>query len=190
MEFRITMRGTEGLLMHSAALANPLDPAARAVKKLTGKMKKTEDDYLELAHVEWTGGMYFDDVAGPYVPGDNIWRCLNDGARKSKRGVKVKEGVFVTTSINPLGYKGPRDLDSLWADENFRHMASAKVGMQRVTRTRPLFRDWTVQADGILDTAVLELHELKAIAETAGQLVGLGDWRPRFGRFEAEVTAL
>jgi hypothetical protein len=35
---------------------------------------------------------------------------------------------------------------------------------------------------------VIDLAELVSIAETAGHLIGLGDWRPRFGRFTATVT--
>lgn len=187
MDFRITIEGTDALLMHWSRLANPLDPAAKAVKKLTGKRNKTDDDYAELAHVEWVGGMYHDPDVGPYVPGDNIWRSLYDAAKKQKKGPRIKEGVFVATAINPLAYTGPRDLDGLWADENFRHFASAKVGTSRVPRCRPRFRQWKTAADGVLDANVLDLAELQQIAETAGAMIGLGDWRPRFGRFIATV---
>jgi hypothetical protein len=99
----------------------------------------------------------------------------------------VKEGVFISTDVNPLAYKGPRDIDGLWRDESFRHIASAKVTTSRVMRCRPIFRSWAVDAQGELDAAVLDLVELSQIAETAGHLIGLGDWRPRYGRFTAEV---
>lgn len=190
MDFRITISGTSALLMHNSQLSNPLHPSAKAVKKLTGKRQKTEDDYAELARVEWNGGMYWDAEIGPFIPGDNVWRCLYDASKKSKKGVKVKEGLFIATDRNPLAYSGPRDPDSMWRDENLKHFASAKVGMQRVTRCRPHFRGWATEADGVLDTALLDFAELQQIAEVAGSLVGLGDWRPRFGRFTAEVTAI
>ena len=54
-------------------------------------------------------------------------------------------------------------------------------------RCRPWFPEWTVQAEGILDPSVLELDDLTTIADNAGSLIGLGDWRPRFGRFTAVV---
>lgn len=190
MDFRITITGTSAILMHNSRLSNPLDPAAKAVKKLTGKRTKTDEDYAELARVEWNGGMYFDPEIGPYIPADNLWRALYDAAKKSKKGVKVKEGVFISTDRNPLAYAGPRDPDALWKDENFKHFASAKVGMQRVTRCRPHFRGWATEADGVIDTALLDFEELKQIADVAGSLVGLGDWRPRYGRFMAEVTQI
>lgn len=187
MKFTITIAGTAPLLMHNSRLANPLDSAAKALKRVTGKRTKTDDDHEELARLEHAGSLYFDVDAGPYIPADNIWRCLYDAAKKSKRGPKVKEGVFIETDINPLAYRGPRDIDGLWKEESFRHLASAKVGMQRVMRCRPIFRDWRTDAAGVIDPNVIDLAELVQIAETAGHLIGLGDWRPRFGRFVAEV---
>lgn len=189
MDFRITFTGTDALLMHSARLANPLDPAAKAVKRLTSKKLKTDDDYASLARVEWAGGMYFDSEIGPYIPGDNIWRAIYDGSRKQKKGPRVKEGVLITTNINPLQYTGPRDQDHMWQDENFRHHSSVKVGTSRTTRCRPHFRSWTVDANGIVDTSILDVEELRQIADIAGSIIGLGDWRPRFGRFTAAIEA-
>lgn len=192
MDFRITLEGSGALLMHNARLSNPLDSAAKAIKKVSGKRNKTEDDHFEMAHLEFIGSLYHDKDAGPYIPGDNIWRCLFDAAKKSKRGPKVKEGILITTDVNPLaGYgSSQRDAEKLWADENFRHFASAKVGQVRVTRCRPIFRKWKVEADGILDANVLDYAELEQIAETAGLLIGLGDWRPKYGRFTAKVQKI
>lgn len=190
MEFRITITGTAELLMHSARLSNPLDPVAKAMKKVSSKRTKTDEDYEELARLEHAGGLYHDPDVGPYIPGENIQRCLMDAAKVTRSGVKVTRGVFISTDVNPLGYRGPRDVDGLWADDNFRHMASVKIQQNRVIRCRPRFRQWSVEAEGTLDTAVLSLEDLTAIAETAGAMIGLGDYRPRFGRFRAEVVKL
>ena len=190
IEFRITAVGSASLLMHNSRLANPLDPAAKAVKKISGKRQKTDDDHEEMARLEHAGGLYFDADAGPFIPADNIWRCLYDAAKKSKRGPKIKEGVFIQTDVNPLSYQGPRTIEGLWADKNFVHFASAKVTTSRVVRCRPVFQQWKVDANGVLDPNVIDFAEIVAIAETAGQLVGLGDWRPRYGRFTATVEKL
>ncbi|HEY1127431.1 MAG TPA: hypothetical protein VGF83_06695, partial [Actinomycetota bacterium] len=60
----------------------------------------------------------------------------------------------------------------------------------RVMRCRPVFRQWRSAAEGTLDTAVLSLEDLRTIADTAGAMIGIGDYRPRYGRFTAEVTKL
>ena len=54
-------------------------------------------------------------------------------------------------------------------------------------RCRPIFREWVTDAKGMLDPNILDFEELVQIADTAGNLIGLGDWRPRYGRFEAAV---
>jgi hypothetical protein len=182
------MTGTIPLLMHSSRLADPLNPIARAIKTVSGKRIKSEEDYEEMARLEHGGSLYFDADLGPFIPADNIWRALYDGAKKSKQGPRMKEGVFITSDVNQLEYNGPRTVDGLWMDKNYCHTASVKVGTSRVQRTRPIFPNWKVSAYGVLDTEQLDLEGLKQIANTAGALIGLGDWRPRFGRFNATVT--
>jgi len=186
IDFTITLTGTAPLLMHNSRLSNPLDPATKALKKVTGKRNKTDDDHEQIARLEFAGGLYLDPDVGPYIPGENIARCLVDGAKLTKMGVKVTRGVFISTDVNPLAYDGPRDEQKLW-DAGWRHMASVKIGTSRTMRCRPWFPEWKVQADGILDPSVLELEDLTGIADNAGSLIGLGDWRPRFGRFTATV---
>jgi hypothetical protein len=189
-DFRIKFTGTAPLLMHNSRLSNPLDDVSRAMKKIHGKRKKTEEDHEEIARLEHAGSLYLDPDIGPYIPGQNISRALVDGAKLSRRGKDIERGVFIKTDVNPLSYRGPRDAAGLWNDKNFRDMSSAKVGVSRVMRCRPIFREWAVEADGILDPSVIDLSDLAAIAETAGQMVGLGDWRPRHGRFTATVTEI
>lgn len=186
IDFTITLTGTAPLLMHNSRLSNPLDPAAKALKKVSGKRQKTDEDHEQMARLEFAGGLYLDPDVGPYIPGENIARALVDGAKLTKMGVKVTRGVFISTDVNPLAYSGPREEQELW-DAGWRHMASVKVGTARVMRCRPWFPEWRVQADGVLDPAVLELEDLASIADNAGSLIGLGDWRPRFGRFTATV---
>ncbi len=44
------------LMMHNGRTKDPLDPYAKALKKLTGKRKKTDADYLEISRLEWEAG--------------------------------------------------------------------------------------------------------------------------------------
>ncbi len=187
MDFTITMTGFRPLLMHSARLANPLDKTVKAMKAISQKRTKTDDDHIELARLEFAGSMYIHEQYGPFIPGENIERCLVDGGKLSKKGTALTRGLFIKTDFNPLIYKGPRTVAELWEDENFRHVASVKVQQNRVMRTRPHFRDWEVVAEGVLDPTVMDPAELGAIAETAGNMIGLGDYRPRFGRFSVNL---
>lgn len=190
LNFRLTLTGTAALLMHNGQLADPLNPATKELKKVTSKRTKTDEDHEEVSRIEHMGSLYFDPDAGPYLPADNLWRSLYDAAKKTKQGVAFKEGVILTTLVNPLGYRGPRDVAGLWADKNFVHRCTVRNQMNRVSRTRPIFPQWSVEADGTLDEAAMNYADLQAIAQRAGALVGMGDWRPKYGRYLAEVTVL
>lgn len=191
MEFTITLTGTQPLLMHNARMADPLDPIVKAKAKLTSKMKKTDADHEEIAHLDFMGGLYFDADLGPYLPGDNFQRCLLDAARMNRLGPKVERGVFIDSDVNPLAYSGPRTVEALWSDESYRFRRSVKTGKgksaPRTMGCRPIFRNWKCQAHGLLDESQINLDDLRLIADNAGTFIGIGDWRPRFGRFTAIV---
>ncbi len=193
MDLRLDVIGTKPLLMHNARLADPLDPIAREIKKITRKgAKKTDDDHAEISRLGFLGGLYCDEHIGPYLPGDNFFRMLIDAGKKVRLGTAVKEGVIVMSDVNPLKYSGPRDPEKLWANGGFAYRRAAKVPKNTgplVQRTRPRFpKDWETSAAIYLDTDVLDLDNLKQLIEIGGSLVGLGDWRPKFGLFTGTLT--
>lgn len=190
MKVRLTLTGTAPLLMHNIQMADPLNPLVRAMKEISGKRKKTDEDLLRMAELEFKGGLYITDELGPYVPGVNVEKCLVEGARVTKQGKQVERGLFVTDNEVPLLYQGPRTSDALWANEDFRSRLSVKVGQSRVQRTRPIFREWAIEVSAEVDPALLNLDSLQSISTDAGSMVGIGDYRPRYGRFEAVVEVL
>lgn len=195
MEIRITLVGTSPLLMHNQRLSDPLDPYAKALKAISAKRVKTDEDHMEMSKLEFEGGLYFDPDFGPYIPGVNIQRSLVEGARITKRGKDVDRGLLVLDSRCKLEYDGPRTIEGLYnnGDEEYVSRMSAKVGQVRVMRTRPKFETWGVECYAEMDLGQLNYEDLCAIAETAGKLAGLGDYRPSsphggpYGRYDAKV---
>lgn len=188
----ITMRGDgdEPLIVHNGLLADREYEWTRKLSVATSKRNKTDDDHAEVARLEWRGSLYFDDNVGPYLPGDNVRRCLLDAARLTKEGKKIERGVLRLSRINALQYDGPRIPERMWEDERFRHRAIVKVGTSKVVRTRPKFVNWSTSVIIDFDTSVIEGRDLMRIATAAGQYVGIGDGRPFYGgRFVIEADA-
>jgi len=100
--------------------------------------------------------------------------------------------VLVTELVMPLIYRGPRDLGSMWNGGESEYVDSRTVRVQssKVDRCRPIFRDWAIEADCLLDPKVIDLDEFVEVARNAGAMEGLGDYRLMYGRFTVEVSPL
>ena len=154
------------------------------MKKISGKRAKTESDYIELSRVEWFGGLYLKNKK-PCLPGFVLESALVEAGRKTRRGKQVLAGIFVEDDA-PLIYDGPTDIDALWADKNFRLTASVRIKQNRIMRTRPKFDNWSAAVTISFDPKVLNPEDIREILVTAGESIGLGDWRPKFGRFTVD----
>ena len=174
--------GVSPLVMHSGALANPLSVQAKELRKISKKRAKTDADLEYMSRVEWTGGLWLSGGV-PCIPGEAIEAAFVAGARKSKRGLIARAGM-ISPGDWALDYDGPRDIAALWADESFRLIAGVRVGQARVMRTRPIFRRWSALVTFEYLDDQMDESDVIDILRVAGRIVGLGDWRPRFGRFE------
>lgn len=183
----VTIEGTVPLLMHNPRLANPLDPFAIELKKLTSKRQKTEDDHAAIARVEFMGSLYYDKAAGVYLPGENIEACIRDGAKIKKRGVKVKRGVMCQEYRVSIVYEGPRTPEQLWDMSEFRDIRGVKTQTARVMRCRPIFHRWRATFTLTFQPDIIDADEVRQSLEDAGQQAALGDYRPRYGRFKVET---
>jgi hypothetical protein len=188
LEVQITIEGARPLLVHRGGLANPLDPHAKNIKSLSSKRGKTDDDIAELAKREWTGSLYFDEEIGPFLPAEMIEASIVAGGKKHKLGTLLKSGFQVEEMRIPIEYDGPRTLEGLEADGYWLD-AVVKVGQAKVVRRRPMFTNWSATFTASVDPTVLDLAQVALAANTAGRLVGMGDWRPRYGRYTAQIAA-
>jgi hypothetical protein len=51
-------------------------------------------------------------------------------------------------------------------------------------RTRPIFNRWSLTFEVQVDNEEFPKKTLETSIQDAGRLVGIGDWRPKHGRFE------
>jgi len=56
------------MMQHNTRLANPLDSESKKHKEVSGKRKKTDEDYEWLAWHEWIMSLYLDDDKNIIVP--------------------------------------------------------------------------------------------------------------------------
>ena len=192
----ITMKwvGKRPMLMHNGRLADPMDEYTRAIKKMTakGSKKMTDDDHAERDKQEWMGSLYWDEQAkGLYIPSDNVNRCIIDGARNSRLGKDFSAGVIVDDCKIKLHHRmSGKSMAEIYANPAYTMRKGVSVNESRVIRVRPLIpTEWWIQFEVSYDPEIIPSRQsLIEAAEQAGDLIGLGDWRPRFGRFDVEAT--
>jgi hypothetical protein len=191
-EIKIHMQGVSPLLCHNGQTADPRNTYAKAMKAVSSKRKKTDADFDELARLEWLAGIYR-SADSLVIPDYVIESAMIAGAKKSKRGPQAKCGLFFTQHAL-LEFDGKPDvindatLAEMFDSGDFTHTIGVRVGMAKIMRTRPIFRNWSCIAVAQYDPDVLNLRDIEEIAADAGKLVGIGDWRPKHGRFIAEVA--
>ena len=185
----VTIEGIRPLLLHNGRLADPLDEYTKRLKVLAKQRDKSDDDHVAVHRAEFEGGLYFDPKMGPYIPADTLQAVIERGATRRKLGKQFKATVSVEMPDNDangfaLKYKGPRDLDGLWSDRRFVFTKGVKVGQKRVSRTRPRFpTGWTVTFGVEVMSGGATKAQVQQAIEDAGLYEGMGDWRPRYGRF-------
>ena len=179
---KIHIKGITPLIMHNGQLADPLCEATQLIQRLSGKRKKTLEDHKELSKAEWYGSLYVNESGAPCLPGEVIESTLAEGAKKFKLGKEAKRGIIVADNA-PLIFDGPKTADGLWEAGGYLKRAGVRIQQSRVIRSRPIFPKWECEFVISWDSNIIrDKEQLLDIVESAGQ-AGIGDWRPKFGRF-------
>jgi hypothetical protein len=184
----LRIEGTAPLLMQAETLANPLHELTKAHKSVSGKRKKSEDDYLWLMQSEWSASMYYAEDIGPYLPALNVEGCIAEAGKIHRLGKTIKQAVRVLTDRAKLEYDGPRKMEKMWqTGRQFADVRGVNVGGKKIMRCRPVFLTWAAEFEVAYMEDVLDKADLVRVVEEAGRRIGIGTYRPRFGRFAVKV---
>lgn len=188
MRIEFILRGTSPLLCHNPQMVDPNCEFNRAIKAITSKRKKTDEDLREVERLEWLGGLYTGECDGEVrvtQPSSKIRKCLINAAKITKQGKQIERAVIMTSLHVPLIYDGSDrvkdikdEIERLRTSPAFSSRLSVGIGNKRVMRVRPQFLPWAVivQAEFVSD-AGLNFEELLAITDLAGRAERIGDNR-------------
>jgi hypothetical protein len=189
----LTMTGTAPLICHNGQTADPRNYYSKKMKEISSKRKKTDADYEQMAKIEWLAGVYVSKRRF-ILPSHVVEAAVLAGAKKSRNGPQAKSGLYFTEDA-VLSFHGMPEgeitlpvLEEMFDSDEFTLTAGVKVGMSKVMRTRPIFRGWQASIKFDADKDVLNAEDLLPILQDTGGLVGIGDWRPKYGRFNVELA--
>lgn len=104
-------------------------------------------------------------------------------ARKHKLGKQFSAGLLCDGNW-PIKYDGAKDVPSLSKDSAFRDMRIVKLRNLSILRTRPIFHKWELEFTLNYLPSMLNEQQVQDVAALAGQVAAIGDYRPKYGRFE------
>lgn len=148
------------------------DPDAPAGGKLTDEQKQTEAE----------SKVYRDD-AGLYWPAWNLKRALLDGCKAAgiKNG-RASMASLMQAAIFP-------EQEPRFGKDTFDEMHETlgrvppRTGAQVTVRRPMLSKGWHLDFGIVVVLDHVRPEPIRTALETAGLLVGIGSWRPDYGRF-------
>ena len=168
---RARLVGTSDLLFHRWNVEG-VEAKAKAAKG--SKAKKSDD--LE-------SYVYRNDLGELCVPGEYVRQAIINAAkyrqdprspRKSAMDL-FKAGVIALTPLASLGV-------TVW---DYEHRCRVAVQRNGITRCRPAMKQsWTIEVDFLVNLPeYIPPDALHDVTVNAGRLIGIGDFRPTYGRF-------
>lgn len=185
--FHIRVRSTASLLMHKFS--------AQASANLSATVKKVQSGPPEPSEEAEQSAYRLDPNAGEErgqlcLLGEHFFQSMVltastfqvKGQGKKTYKDPVKGNVFVEPDYIGLTDVSDTKLYSYEIDTR-----QARVRTARVNRSRPLLKVWVAEFDIVVtDDNAVPTEVINAILVSAGQTKGVGDYRPRFGRFMVE----
>jgi len=156
------------------------------------KEKELPDDY-ELR--TWRERCHADDTGSLFIPPMTFKNCLQEAARFLSMKIKGQRNATWTKHFEAGvlvmdGLSLPEKKDTVPGESFFMNADGVPGSRTRVKRTYPVIRQWSGQVTfHILDDLITE-ESFREHLETAGNLIGIGRFRPRnrgyYGRFKVE----
>jgi hypothetical protein len=167
----VQLQGTCDIIFHRWN-AEAVEEKGRAAKNSAAKKTDNVESYV------WRN-----EKSELCIPGNYLHGSLA-GAAKFKQDPRsprksasdlYKAGIVVTTELASLGVK------------EWDYLKKGRVTVQRqgINRTRPAVRvGWRAAFDIlVLTPQYIDAKNLREVIDMAGTLVGVGDYRPTYGRF-------
>lgn len=188
---RINFRfvGTCDLLINNPQCADPLNDYAMAKKEINDKgKKKTIADHHALAALDFESKIHLNANDQLVITSEMVKACIVAGAKLKKKGPAAKAGIrcyedfVITKMVGPVEWQKRKKLTKSKDRCQFRTIVV--INKNRVAITRPLFHNWEAEGYIEYDESIVNRVDIHGWLDNAGYQIGIGDYRPEFGRFE------
>lgn len=185
---KVKIEGMVPLLLHNPRLANPLDPEAKRHKEVSGKRKKTDEDHEWLLNHNWEFAFYLNKEDQLIIPSHMLEACIVNGAKDFKMGNQFKSTFMVLSDallVDPRTDKVYTMKQMFAGKQKFMDVRPVKL-QQKTTlmAARPILEHWCLEFEASYMEEKLNHQDVMQAIENGGKYKSIGDYRPKFGRFQ------
>lgn len=193
-QMHVAIQAINPLLQNNPQTVDRFNPYTKQMAKINAKKtRRTDEDYRDLQNLEVRAKIFWDDGIGIYVPSSWLMAAIAATSFKKAKVSKadVRGSVFATEDKIPLTYRGQNKVktpDDIVGNPDFRINLTLKQGQVRVVKAAPIFHQWSFKTAIEFDDNLIDAESLQDIIKHAAMYGGFGDFRPTFGRAQAEIT--
>jgi hypothetical protein len=156
------------------------------------KKQQAKSDPAEIERLEWRKKIHVGLNGNACIPGENIHESLKEGAgywgqkiagEGNRTYAKVVAASVICESLD-LGMSPNDERIIPFGKACNGNPSKGKKSGCRVYKIRPMFRPWGGTFIMHVFDQRLTPAVLRNVLEFAGTFVGIGDWRPVFGRYD------
>uniref|UniRef100_A0A6M3M053 Uncharacterized protein n=1 Tax=viral metagenome TaxID=1070528 RepID=A0A6M3M053_9ZZZZ len=159
--------------------------------RLYSEWRKEQKKTVPPPEVEAEWGVY-ENEEGPFIPSDHIEGAILGVAKDTKlekmRGRAAYDKISRSVEVVPLEIPLMREGERIRDYEVLTNYA--RIRGARIERSRPKFNlPWEVGFDVRynMEKGEIDIGTVKKMVIKSGD-VGIGDWRPKYGQYDAEIV--
>ena len=182
------MTGICPLMLNSPQTVNPMNEYSKALKELTTKRSKTDEDQNEIFHLKFLASCYINQKGQYILPSNMIAKSFEAGAKENKLGAKFQRSVFVfEDSVLQFSENGCTP-EELWQNHSEKYVDIRPVGIMKskIVTARMIIPKWSAEGELFFDETQLNKSEVWLAMVNAGSRYGVGTYRQCYGRYKIE----
>lgn len=178
------VKGTTPLMLGNPQTVNPFNDYAKAIKEITAKRKKTEEDTLELFRLKWLSSVYWNAEIGYYIPSSHFLKTIESAAKEMKMGKKIIQSLIIPEdSVLEFKHSGIEPKDLYNSNPEYIDIRDGVIQRARVSVVRMIVNSWKTKVALWFDENQLDEGDIVRFFENAGLRFGVGTYRQRYGKF-------
>ncbi len=180
------MVGTCPLMLNNPQTVNPMNEFSKALKAVTSKRTKTDEDLDEIFHLHFLASCYQNKKGQYILPANMVFKSFEGGAKEFKLGQKFQRSLFV---LKDLVLKFPENgctPEELWQNHSEKYVDIRPVGIQKskVPTARMIIPEWSCEGELEFDETQINKSEVWNALNAAGLRHGVGTYRQCYGRYK------